>query len=49
MNNLQESLSIIKQVLAQYKGTLQEHQAIQNALNVVLAELEKVKKDEQKA
>ena len=34
--NLQEAIQLISNVLAQYRGTLQEHQAIQNAFNLIV-------------
>lgn len=34
--NLQEAIQLISNVLAQYRGTLQEHQAIQNAFKVII-------------
>lgn len=40
-----EAFDYISQVIAMYKGTLQEHQILQQALQVLLKE---IKKDEQK-
>lgn len=34
--NLQDAIQIISNVIAQYRGTLQEHQAIQNAFKVIV-------------
>lgn len=34
--NLQEAIQLISNVLSQYRGTLQEHQAIQNAFNLIV-------------
>jgi hypothetical protein len=34
--NLQEAIQLISNVLAQYRGTLQDHQAIQNAFKIVI-------------
>jgi hypothetical protein len=34
--NLEQAIQIISNVVAQYRGTLQEHQAIQNALKVLI-------------
>ncbi len=33
---LEQAIQIISNVVAQYRGTLQEHQAIQNALKVLI-------------
>ena len=34
--NLEQAIQLISNVLAQYRGTLQEHQAIQNAFNLIV-------------
>lgn len=34
--NLQEAIQLISNVLSQYRGTLQEHQAIQNAFQLII-------------
>lgn len=34
--NLQDAIQLISNVLAQYRGSLQEHQAIQNAFNLII-------------
>ena len=34
--NLEQAIQLISSILAQYRGTLQEHQAIQNALKVLV-------------
>lgn len=34
--NLQEAVQLISNILAQYRGTLQEHQAIQNAFKLIV-------------
>jgi len=34
--NLEQAIELISNVVAQYRGTLQEHQAIQNALKVLI-------------
>lgn len=33
--NLEQAIQYISQILAQYRGTLQEHQAIQNAFKLI--------------
>jgi hypothetical protein len=33
--NLEQAISYISQILSQYRGTLQEHQAIQNAFKLI--------------
>jgi len=40
-----QALDVLSQIAAQYKGTLKEHQILQQALQVLLKE---IKKDEQK-
>lgn len=39
-----QALDVLSQIAAQYKGTLKEHQILQQALQVLLKE---IKKDEQ--
>jgi hypothetical protein len=34
--NLEQAIQLISSIIAQYRGTLQEHQAIQNALKVLI-------------
>jgi hypothetical protein len=34
--NLQQAIELISQIIAQYRGTLQEHQAIQSAFKVLI-------------
>lgn len=34
--NLEQAIQLISNVLAQYRGTLQEHQAIQNAFKLLI-------------
>ena len=34
--NLQDAIQLISSVLSQYRGTLQEHQAIQNAFKIII-------------
>jgi hypothetical protein len=34
--NLEQAIQIISQVISQYKGTLQEHQTIQNAFKLIV-------------
>jgi len=34
--NLEQAIHLISNVIAQYRGTLQEHQAIQNAFKVLI-------------
>lgn len=34
--NLEQAIQYISQILAQYRGTLQEHQAIQNAFKLIV-------------
>lgn len=38
---LDEALTLIKQICANYRGTLQDHQALQQALQVIEKELGK--------
>ena len=45
---LEQALNNIKAVCAAYRGTLEEHQAIQTAIKTIEAELAKVKEAEQK-
>ncbi len=48
--NKEQALNLIKQVVEAYRGTLQEHQALQQAFQVISKEQEpqneKAKKDE---
>jgi len=41
----EEAIQVIKQVCSAYKGTLQEHQTIQTAINVIDVKEEIVKDD----
>jgi hypothetical protein len=34
--NLDQAIQLISQIIAQYRGTLQEHQAIQNAFKLII-------------
>ena len=34
--NLEQAIQLISNILSQYRGTLQEHQAIQNAFKVIV-------------
>jgi hypothetical protein len=34
--NLDQAIQLISQIIAQYRGTLQEHQAIQNAFKLIV-------------
>ena len=41
--NLEQAIQLISQVLSQYKGSLQEHQAIQNAFKLIVDKANEVK------
>ena len=44
---LEEALSLLSQVCAAYKGTLQEHQTLQQALKVVNEKCSEKKEDKE--
>jgi hypothetical protein len=41
--NLQQAIELISQIIAQYRGTLQEHQAIQNAFQLLIDKAQEAK------
>jgi hypothetical protein len=41
--NLQQAIELISQIIAQYRGTLQEHQAIQNAFDLITQKAQEAK------
>jgi hypothetical protein len=41
--NLEQAIQLISSILAQYRGTLQEHQAIQTAFKVITDNANEVK------
>jgi hypothetical protein len=45
---LEEALNLLKQVCASYRGTLQDHQSLQQALNIVESRCKFVPKVEDK-
>lgn len=34
--NLEQAIQLISNILSQYRGTLQEHQAVQNAFKLII-------------
>jgi hypothetical protein len=41
--NLQQAIELISQIIAQYRGTLQEHQAIQSAFDLIIQKANEAK------
>ena len=44
---VEQAIQLISNVIAQYRGTLQEHQAIQQAIQVIITEIKKNEQETQ--